>query len=166
MLALLSWRESEQPLQPLIDAVRTIGQGMISGSKSMATVGIAVAAAGIIVGAVSSTGLNNAMIGVVEAIAGNNVYILLGLTAVLCLVLGMGLPTTANYLVVASLLSGVLVELGMAAGLEFPLIAIHLFVFYFGIDGGFDTARLPRRVRSLRDLAGRSAEDRRAILSL
>ncbi len=133
VLALLSWRESEQPLQPLIDAVRTIGQGMISGSKSMATVGIAVAAAGIIVGAVSSTGLNNAMIGVVEAIAGNNVYILLGLTAVLCLVLGMGLPTTANYLVVASLLSGVLVELGMAAGLEFPLIAIHLFVFYFGL---------------------------------
>ncbi len=133
VLAGLSWRGDEAPLQPLTDAIRIIGQGMISGSRSMATVGIAVATAGVIVGAVSSTGLNNAMVGVVEAIAGSNVYLLLGLTAVLCLVLGMGLPTTANYLVVASLLSGVLVELGLAAGLELPLIAIHLFVFYFGL---------------------------------
>ncbi|MBT7267645.1 MAG: DUF3394 domain-containing protein, partial [Rhodospirillaceae bacterium] len=85
------------------------------------------------VGAVSSTGLNNAMVGVVEALSGGNVYILLILTAVLSLVLGMGLPTTANYLVVASLLAGVLVELGTAAGLELPLIAVHLFVFYFGL---------------------------------
>ncbi len=133
VLAANSLRVSERPLEPIADVFRIIGAGMIGGSKSMATVGIAVAAAGIIVGAVSSTGLNNAMVGVVEAIAGSNVYLLLGLTAVLCLVLGMGLPTTANYLVVASLLSGVLVELGMAAGLELPLIAIHLFVFYFGL---------------------------------
>ena len=133
VLAGLSWHAGSQPLPVLAGTLRTIVEGMISGSKSMATVGIAVAAAGIIVGAVSSTGLNNAMVGVVEAIAGSNVYVLLGLTAVLCLVLGMGLPTTANYLVVASLLSGVLVELGLAAGLELPLIAIHLFVFYFGL---------------------------------
>ncbi|MFQ5955608.1 MAG: DUF3394 domain-containing protein, partial [Kiloniellales bacterium] len=78
-------------------------------------------------------GLSNAMIGVVEAISGGNVYILLGLTAVLCLILGMGLPTTANYIVVASLMAGVVVELGGAAGLVLPLIAVHLFVFYFGI---------------------------------
>ena len=110
-----------------------IAAGMIAGARNMITIGIAVAAAGIIVGSVSSTGLNNAMVGVVEAIAGNNVYILLVLTAVLCLILGMGLPTTANYLVVASLLAGVLVELGQAAGLELPLIAVHLFVFYFGL---------------------------------
>jgi hypothetical protein len=51
----------------------------------------------------------------------------------LCLILGMGLPTTANYIVVASLLAGVLVELGAASGLVMPLIAVHLFVFYFGI---------------------------------
>jgi hypothetical protein len=73
------------------------------------------------------------MVAVVEALSGGNVYILLILTAVLALVLGMGLPTTANYLVVASLLAGVLQELGSAAGLELPLIAIHLFVFYFGL---------------------------------
>lgn len=107
--------------------------GLIAGARNMIGIAVAVAAAGIIVGSVSSTGLNNAMVGVVEAISGGNVYILLGLTAVLCLLLGMGLPTTANYLVVASLLAGVVVELGEAAGLVLPLIAVHLFVFYYGL---------------------------------
>ncbi len=107
--------------------------GLVAGARNMIGIGVAVAAAGIIVGAVSSTGLNNAMVGVVEAISGGNVYILLILTAVLSLLLGMGLPTTANYLVVASLLAGVLVELGNASGLVLPLIAVHLFVFYFGL---------------------------------
>ena len=113
--------------------VSDILSGMISGTRNMITIGVAVASAGIIVGAVSSTGLNNAMVGLVEAVAGNNIYLLLGLTALLCLVLGIGLPTTANYLVVASLLAGVLVELGSASGLVLPLIAVHLFVFYFGL---------------------------------
>ena len=107
--------------------------GLVAGARNMVNIAIAVAAAGIIVGAVSSTGLNNAMVGVVETLSGGNVYILLGLTAVLCLILGMGLPTTANYLVVASLLAGVLVELGNASGLVLPLIAVHLYVFYFGL---------------------------------
>lgn len=107
--------------------------GLIGGARNMVGVAIAIAAAGIIVGAVSSTGLNNAMVGVVETLSGGNVYLLLGLIALLCIILGMGLPTTANYLVVASLLAGVLVELGGAAGLVVPLIAVHLFVFYFGL---------------------------------
>ena len=113
--------------------VADVIQGMVSGTRNMITIGVAVATAGIIVGAVSSTGLNNAMVGLVEAIAGNNIYLLLGLTALLCLILGIGLPTTANYLVVASLMAGVLVELGSAAGLTLPIIAVHLFVFYFGL---------------------------------
>jgi TRAP transporter 4TM/12TM fusion protein len=107
--------------------------GLVSGARNMIGIAVAVAAAGIIVGSVASTGLNNAMVGVVEAISGGNVYVLLVLTAMLCIVLGMGLPTTANYLVVASLLAGVLVELGNAAGLVLPLMAVHLFVFYFGL---------------------------------
>ena len=121
----------------VIDAVAQglaeIYAGMVAGARNMIGIAVAVAAAGVIVGAVSSTGLNNAMVGVVEAIAGSNVYILLGLTAVLCILLGMGLPTTANYLVVASLLGGVLVELGSASGLVLPLIAVHLYVFYYGL---------------------------------
>ena len=110
-----------------------IRDGLITGARNMIGIAVAVAAAGIIVGSVSSTGLNNAMVGVIEAISGGNVYVLLVLTAALCILLGMGLPTTANYLVVASLLAGVLVELGNAAGLVLPLIAVHLFVFYFGL---------------------------------
>ena len=115
------------------DGFTEIYLGMVAGARNMIGIAVAVAAAGVIVGSVSSTGLNNAMVGVVEAIAGSNVFILLGLTAVLCIVLGMGLPTTANYLVVASLLGGVLVELGSAAGLVLPLIAVHLYVLYYGL---------------------------------
>ena len=107
--------------------------GLVAGARNMINIAIAVAAAGIIVGAVSSTGLNNAMVGLVEAISGGNIYVLLGLTSILCLILGMGLPTTANYIVVASLLAGVVVELGNATGLVLPLIAVHLYVFYFGL---------------------------------
>jgi TRAP transporter 4TM/12TM fusion protein len=122
-------RYSRALLKGLQDCVA----GMISGARNMVGIAIAVAAAGIIVGAVSSTGLSNALIGVMETLAGGNVYILLGLTALLCIILGMGLPTTANYLVVASLMATVLVELGNASGLIIPLIAVHLYVLYFGL---------------------------------
>jgi TRAP transporter 4TM/12TM fusion protein len=131
---LAAWRSGDMPAgRAFMDGLAEIYGGLIAGARNMVSIAIAVAAAGIIVGAVGSTGLNNALVGVVEAISGGNVYILLGLTAVLCLILGMGLPTTANYIVVASLLAGVLVELGTAAGLVLPLIAVHLYVFYFGI---------------------------------
>ncbi len=115
------------------DGFVEIYDGLVSGARNMVNIAVAVATAGIIVGAVSSTGLNNAMVGLVEAISGGNVYILLLLTAVVCIILGMGLPTTANYIVVASLMAGVIVELGNASGLILPLIAVHLFVFYFGL---------------------------------
>ena len=71
----------------------------------MISVAIAIATAGIIVGAVASTGLSNNLIVIVEAISGGNIITLLLLTAVLCIILGMGLPTTANYLVVAALMA-------------------------------------------------------------
>ncbi|MFQ5785151.1 MAG: TRAP transporter permease [Alphaproteobacteria bacterium] len=130
---LAAQRKGAPVARGVIDGLVEIYEGLIAGARNMVNIAIAVAAAGIIVGAVGSTGLNNALVGVVEVLSGGNVYILLILTAVLCLILGMGLPTTANYLVVASLLAGVLVELGTAAGLVLPLIAVHLYVFYFGI---------------------------------
>ena len=99
----------------------------------MVGVGIAIATAGIIVGAVGSTGLSTNLIIVIESIAKDNVTILLFLTIILCLLLGMGLPTTANYVVVASLMATVLVDVGNASGFIFPSIAVHLFVFYFGL---------------------------------
>ena len=107
--------------------------GFQKGAINMVGVGIAIATAGIIVGAVGSTGLSTNLILVIENVAKDNIVILLFLTIILCLVLGMGLPTTANYVVVASLMATVLVNVGNASGYIFPLIAVHLFVFYFGL---------------------------------
>jgi len=113
--------------------INEIIAGLEKGAINMINVAIAIATAGIIVGAVASTGLSNNLIVIVEAISGGNVIILLALTAVLCIILGMGLPTTANYLVVAALMAHVVVEVGAASGYVFPLIAVHLYVFYFGL---------------------------------
>ena len=107
--------------------------GFQKGAINMIAVGIAIATAGVIVGAVGSTGLSTNLIIVIESVAKDNVIILILLTIILCLLLGMGLPTTANYVVVASLMSMVLVDVGNASGFIFPLIAVHLFVFYFGL---------------------------------
>jgi len=107
--------------------------GFEKGAINMVAVGIAIATAGVIVGAVGSTGLSTNLIILIESVAKDNVIILILLTIVLCLLLGMGLPTTANYVVVASLMSMVLVDVGNASGFIFPLIAVHLFVFYFGL---------------------------------
>ncbi len=107
--------------------------GFQKGAINMVAVGIAIATAGVIVGAVGSTGLSTNLIIVIESVAKDNVIILILLTIILCLLLGMGLPTTANYVVVASLMSMVLIDVGNASGFIFPLIAVHLFVFYFGL---------------------------------
>ena len=117
----------------IIKGFNQIITGFEKGAINMVSVGIAIATAGIIVGAVSSTGLSNNLVIVVEAISGGNIIYLLGLTAFLCIILGMGLPTTANYLVVAALMANVVVEVGSASGYVFPLIAIHLYVFYYGL---------------------------------
>ncbi len=115
------------------EGLKDISRGMIRGAINMTNVAIAIGTAGIIVGAVGSTGLSNAMIEVVEIISGGNIAILLLMVMVLCLILGLGLPTTANYLVVAALMANVIVEIGGASGIILPLIAVHLYVFYFGL---------------------------------
>ncbi|MGF1475717.1 MAG: TRAP transporter permease [Geminicoccaceae bacterium] len=108
-------------------------QGLIAGAQNMVGIGIATATAGIIVGVVSQTGVGSALANVVEVLSQGNILLILLLTAILSLILGMGLPTTANYIVVSSLLAPVIVTLGQENGLIVPLIAVHLFVFYFGI---------------------------------
>jgi TRAP transporter 4TM/12TM fusion protein len=107
--------------------------GLIAGARNMIGIGIATATAGIIVGAVSQTGVGSALAEVVEVLSQGNLLAILFLTAILSLILGMGLPTTANYIVVSALLAPVIVTLGQQNGLIVPLIAVHLFVFYFGI---------------------------------
>jgi len=107
--------------------------GLVTGARNMIGIGIATATAGIIVGAVSLTGVGLVLADLVEIISMGNLMLMLIFTAVLSLILGMGLPTTANYIVVSSLLAPVIVTLGQQSGLIVPLIAVHLFVFYFGI---------------------------------
>uniref|UniRef100_A4Y0S6 TRAP transporter, 4TM/12TM fusion protein n=1 Tax=Ectopseudomonas mendocina (strain ymp) TaxID=399739 RepID=A4Y0S6_ECTM1 len=115
------------------DGVIDLREGLIAGARNMIGIGIATAAAGIIVGAVSQTGVGLVLADLVELLSMGNLLLMLLLTAFLSLILGMGLPTTANYIVVSSLLAPVVVALGQQNGLIVPLIAVHLFVFYFGI---------------------------------
>jgi TRAP transporter 4TM/12TM fusion protein len=107
--------------------------GMVSGGRNMIGIGVATAAAGIVVGTVTLTGIGLVMTEFVEFISGGNLMLILVFTAVISLILGMGLPTTANYIVVSTLMAPVIVSLGAQNGLIVPLIAVHLFVFYFGI---------------------------------
>ncbi|WP_286902789.1 TRAP transporter permease [Vreelandella sedimenti] len=117
----------------LREGAMDLWSGLVTGARNMIGIGIATATAGIIVGAVSQTGVGLVLAEVVETLAMGNLMLILLLTAVLSLILGMGLPTTANYIVVSALLAPVIVNLGAENGLLVPLIAVHLFVFYFGI---------------------------------
>ncbi len=112
---------------------RDFVEGLILGARNMIGIGVATGAAGIIVGTISLTGAHQVIGQVIEVISGGNLIILLVLVAVLSLILGMGLPTTANYIVVSSLMAPVIVSVGAQSGLIVPLIAVHMFVFYFGI---------------------------------
>ena len=107
--------------------------GLEAGARNMIGIGVATGAAGIIVGTISLTGAHQIIGQVIETVSGGNLIILLVLVALLSLILGMGLPTTANYIVVSSLMAPVIVSVGAQSGLIVPLIAVHMFVFYFGI---------------------------------
>jgi TRAP transporter 4TM/12TM fusion protein len=106
---------------------------LATGARNMIGIGVATATAGIVVGTVTLTGIGLVMTQFVEVISGGNILLMLIFTAIISLILGMGLPTTANYIVVSTLMAPVIVTLGAENGLLVPLIAVHLFVFYFGI---------------------------------
>ncbi len=98
-----------------------------AGSKGAITVAVACAMAGIIAGCITVTGLASILINAIVRVAGNATIVGLVLTMLCCIVLGMGVPTTANYCIMASTCAPILVQLG------FPMVAAHFFVFYFGI---------------------------------
>ncbi|TPI77999.1 TRAP transporter permease [Mesorhizobium sp. B2-8-9] len=108
-------------------------EGLSAAARNMTTVGIATATAGIIVGTVLLTGVGLVMTELVEFISAGSFMIMLLFTAVICLILGMGMPTTASYVVVATLMAPVMVNLAAQNDLAVPLVAVHLFVFYFGL---------------------------------
>ena len=113
-------------------AVQMIGSGFIRGSRNMLSVALATAAAGIVVGVVNM-GIGGMITQIVEQVARGNIFLLLIITAIASLMLGMGLPTTATYVVMASLTAPIIVQVGGAFGFFVPLMAAHLFCFYFGI---------------------------------
>src|SRR6056300_2038860 len=126
-------RGQGQMMAGLKQGVRDFFDGMIAGAQNMIGIGVATGAAGIIIGTVSLTGAHQVIGEFVEFLSGGNLMAMLLLVAVMSLILGMGLPTTANYIVVSSLMAPVIITLGAQNGLVVPLIAVHLFVFYFGI---------------------------------
>ncbi|WP_297796654.1 TRAP transporter permease [uncultured Marinobacter sp.] len=121
----------------LFDSFKTgffdLGHSLVTGARNMVGIGVATATAGIVVGTVTLTGIGLVMTEFVEFLSGGNLLLMLIFTAIISLILGMGLPTTANYIVVSTLMAPVIVTLGAQNGLLVPLIAVHLFVFYFGI---------------------------------
>ncbi len=122
-----------QAFPALLEAFTGIYYGLINGARNMVAIGIATATAGIIVGTVTLTGLGLRVVEIVEILSMGSLPLMLLITAFACLLLGMGLPTTATYIVMATLTAPIIVTLGANSGVVIPLIAVHLFVFYFGI---------------------------------
>ena len=117
----------------IINSAKTIGEGLIAGSKNMLSVAVATAAAGIVVGIVAM-GIGSMVVQIVEILSAGNIFLLLFITAIASLILGMGLPTTATYIVMASITVPVIIKLSSTSGISLiPAIAAHLFCFYFGI---------------------------------
>jgi len=124
---------NKEPIAPgFIQSLKTIVESMAAGGRNMVTVAIATAAAGIIVGVVTM-GIGGIITEVVEFLSGGNIFALVFITALASLILGMGLPTTATYIVMAALTAPIIVEVGGANGFIVPIMAAHLFCFYFGI---------------------------------
>jgi TRAP transporter 4TM/12TM fusion protein len=138
MVAFQPWlvamlRKTGAPAIALRKGFADLWRGLVLSARGMVGIAVACASAGLIVGAITLTGLGLMMTDFVELISAGNVFLMLVLTAVVCLLIGAGVPTTASYILVATLMAPVIVELGARSGLVIPLIAVHLFVFYFGI---------------------------------
>jgi TRAP-type uncharacterized transport system fused permease subunit len=127
------FRRQGDILQRWREGGRDFVEGLALGGRNMAAVGIATATAGIMVGTVTLTGIGLVMAEIVEFLSQGNIVIMLLLVGVICIILGTGLPTTASYVVVATLMAPVVVELAAENDLAVPLIAVHMFVFYFGL---------------------------------
>lgn len=114
------WLTVKASLLSAIDA-------LAAGAKGAITVAVACAMAGMIAGCITVTGLASILINAIVQLAGNATIVGLVLTMLCCIVLGMGVPTTANYCIMASTCAPILIQLG------FSPVAAHFFVFYFGI---------------------------------
>ncbi len=124
---------NKQPLAPALwQGIKDLFDALVGGARNMVAVALATAAAGIIVGVVA-LGLGQLITEIIDVLSGGNIYLMLVITAFASLVIGMGLPTTATYIVMASLTAPAIVQIGQMNDFIVPLMAAHLFCFYFGI---------------------------------
>lgn len=124
---------NDQPIGPAIwKSIENIFAALAAGARNMTSVALATAAAGIIVGVVA-LGLGNLISEIIDVLSRGNVFLMLVITALASLTIGMGLPTTATYIVMAALTAPAIVTIGEMQGFIVPLMAAHLFCFYFGI---------------------------------
>jgi TRAP transporter 4TM/12TM fusion protein len=124
---------NKQPLGPAFkQSIDDIVGALVNGGRNMVSVALATAAAGIIVGVVAM-GLGQLITAIIDTLSMGNIYLMLVITAIASLIIGMGLPTTATYIVMASLTAPVIVEIGGYSDFIVPLMSAHLFCFYFGI---------------------------------
>jgi TRAP transporter 4TM/12TM fusion protein len=124
---------NKEPLGPAFrQSITDIFSALAGGGRNMVSVALATAAAGIIVGVVAM-GLGSRITEIIEIVSFGNIFLMLIITAFASLVIGMGLPTTATYIVMASLTAPAIVTIGLAKGFIVPLMSAHLFCFYFGI---------------------------------
>lgn len=130
---LIAWFRKQEVRPSVRVGVSETVNGLQEGARNMIGIAIACGTAGLIVGAITLTGLGLRMTAFVELISMGSVLAMLFFTAAVCLVLGLGMPTTANYILMATLMAPVVVELGAQSGMVIPLIAVHMFVFYYGI---------------------------------
>jgi TRAP transporter 4TM/12TM fusion protein len=117
-----SWTPAQESVRKMIDA-------MFNAGRSMSAIGVTCACAGMVVGMVSLTGAGLNMTNILVELSLGNVYFAMVLTMIACLLLGMGVPTTPNYVIMATIMAPALIAMKP----DTPLIAAHLFVFYFGI---------------------------------
>ncbi|MDR1657132.1 MAG: TRAP transporter permease [Deltaproteobacteria bacterium] len=129
----VAWRRGLPIMAPFKLGVSRLLSSLVNGAKNMVGIGLATATAGIMVGTVSLTGVGQVLAAMVEIISGGFLPAVLVMTAILAIILGMGLPTTANYIIVSTLLAPVIYNISAAHGLGIPILAIHLFCLYFGV---------------------------------
>ncbi len=126
-------RKEKLTKRVFLEGFEDIAIGMVNGAKNMVPIAIATGVAGIVVGSVTLTGIGQVLIEVIEELSGGYILAILLFTGIISLILGMGLPTTANYIIMASLTAPIIISLAADNGFLIPTIAAHLFVFYFGI---------------------------------
>lgn len=128
-----AFQQKRSIFRAFLNSIKILLNGMQAGSKNMLSVALATATAGVVVGIVTM-GIGSMIVQIVEVMSGGNIFLLLIITATASLILGMGLPTTATYIVMASITVPVIIKLSAVYSLNpIPAISAHLFCFYFGI---------------------------------